>query len=82
MIGDCFSAGALASVCLRPAAKSMLASHRRGKISLLGALVCAVILLQGALIFVLLYQRRRRPGFSAEVQSRQRSAELAHINRY
>jgi signal transduction histidine kinase len=43
-------------------------------------LVCAVILLQGALISVLLYERRRRQ--NAEVQSRQRSAELAHINRY
>jgi signal transduction histidine kinase len=44
------------------------------------ALMCAVFLLQGALISGLLYQRRRR--LYAEVQSRQRSAELAHINRF
>ena len=44
------------------------------------ALICAVILLQGALIFGLLYERRRR--LRAEVQARQRSAELAHMNRY
>jgi signal transduction histidine kinase len=43
-------------------------------------LMCAVVLLQGALIFGLLYQRRRR--LYAEIQSRQRSAELAHINRF
>ncbi len=43
-------------------------------------LMCAVFLLQGALISGLLYQRRRR--LYAEVQSRQRSAELAHINRF
>jgi len=43
-------------------------------------LVCAIILLQAMLISGLLYERRRRQ--SAEVQSRQRSAELAHINRY
>jgi len=44
------------------------------------ALMCAVFLLQGLLISGLLYQRRRR--LYAEVQSRQRSAELAHINRF
>ena len=44
------------------------------------ALICAVILLQGALIFGLLYERRRR--LRAEVQARQRSSELAHMNRY
>jgi len=44
------------------------------------ALMCAVVLLQGALISGLLYQRRRR--LYAEVQSRQRSAELAHMNRF
>jgi signal transduction histidine kinase len=43
-------------------------------------LVCALILLQCALISGLLYQRRRR--FHAEVQSRQRMAELAHVNRF
>jgi C4-dicarboxylate-specific signal transduction histidine kinase len=43
-------------------------------------LMSAVVLLQGALIFGLLYQRRQR--LYAEVQSRQRSAELAHINRF
>jgi signal transduction histidine kinase len=43
-------------------------------------LMCAVVLLQGALISGLLYQRRRR--LYAEVQSRQRSAELAHMNRF
>ncbi len=44
------------------------------------AVICAVMLLQGALISGLLYERRRR--LHAEVQSRQRSAELAHINRF
>lgn len=44
------------------------------------ALICAVVLLQGGLISGLLYERRRR--LQAEVQARQRSAELAHINRY
>jgi C4-dicarboxylate-specific signal transduction histidine kinase len=39
-----------------------------------------VILLQAILISGLLYERRRR--LYAEVQARQRSAELAHINRY
>jgi signal transduction histidine kinase len=43
-------------------------------------LICAVVLLEGALISGLLYERRRR--LHAEVQSRQRSAELAHINRF
>jgi signal transduction histidine kinase len=43
------------------------------------ALVAAIILAQGALISGLLFERRRR--VHAEVQSRQRSAELAHINR-
>jgi signal transduction histidine kinase len=43
-------------------------------------LICAVVLLQGALITVLTFERRRRQ--YAEVQSRQRSAELAHINRF
>lgn len=44
------------------------------------ALIAAVIVVQGALIFGLLLERRRR--LRAEVQSRQRSAELAHINRF
>jgi signal transduction histidine kinase len=43
------------------------------------ALVAGIILAQGALIFGLMFERRRR--VHAEVQSRQRSAELAHINR-
>jgi signal transduction histidine kinase len=43
-------------------------------------LICAVVLLQGALLFGLLFERRRRR--FVEVQARQRSAELAHINRY
>ena len=43
-------------------------------------LICTVFLLQGALISGLLFERRRRQ--FAEVQVRQRSAELAHINRY
>jgi signal transduction histidine kinase len=42
-------------------------------------LVAGLILAQGALIAGLLFERRRR--VHAEVQSRQRSAELAHINR-
>jgi hypothetical protein len=43
-------------------------------------LICVVVLLEGALISGLLYERRRR--LHAEVQSRQRSAELAHIDRF
>ena len=44
------------------------------------ALTTAVILLQGALIAALLREHRRRQ--FAEVQSRQRMAELAHVNRF
>jgi signal transduction histidine kinase len=43
-------------------------------------LICAVILLQGALISGLLHERNRRQ--LAEVQLRQRLAELARSNRY
>ena len=41
--------------------------------------IAAVMLLQAALIIGLLYQRRRRR--AAEVDARQRMAELAHMNR-
>jgi signal transduction histidine kinase/ABC-type uncharacterized transport system substrate-binding protein len=44
------------------------------------ALVASVILVQGMLISLLLDERRRRR--LAEVESRQRMAELAHVNRY
>jgi signal transduction histidine kinase len=44
------------------------------------ALIAAVILAQAALISALLREHRRRR--LAEVQSRQRSAELAHVNRF
>jgi signal transduction histidine kinase len=44
------------------------------------ALIGAVVLLQGALISALVYERHRR--LYAEVQAGRRSAELAHINRY
>jgi signal transduction histidine kinase len=44
------------------------------------SLIASVILLQGALISGLLHERRRRR--LAEVDSRQRLAELAHVNRY
>jgi signal transduction histidine kinase len=44
------------------------------------ALVTAVILLQAGLIVALLNQHRRRQ--FAEVQSRQRMVELAHVNRF
>jgi signal transduction histidine kinase len=44
------------------------------------ALIGSVILIQGALISGLLHEWRRRQ--LAEVESRQRLAELAHINRY
>jgi signal transduction histidine kinase len=44
------------------------------------SLVAGVILIQGALIGGLLHERRRRR--LAEVESRQRLAELAHVNRY
>jgi signal transduction histidine kinase len=43
-------------------------------------LICAVMLVQAALISRLLYEHRRRR--RAEVQSRQRMSELAHVNRY
>jgi C4-dicarboxylate-specific signal transduction histidine kinase len=44
------------------------------------ALTAAVLLAQGGLISILLHERRRRQ--FAEVQSRQRMAELAHVNRF
>jgi signal transduction histidine kinase len=44
------------------------------------SLVIAVILLQAGLISALLHQHRRRQ--FAEVQARQRMAELAHVNRF
>ncbi|MBR1252601.1 HAMP domain-containing histidine kinase [Bradyrhizobium sp. AUGA SZCCT0240] len=44
------------------------------------ALISGVILVQGVLISGLLHERRRRR--LAEVESRQRMAELAHVNRY
>ena len=44
------------------------------------ALITAVILVQAGLISVLLHEHRRRQ--LAEVQSRQRMAELAHVNRF
>jgi signal transduction histidine kinase len=44
------------------------------------ALICAVIIVQTALISRLLYEQRRRR--YAEVQSRQRMSELARINRF
>jgi signal transduction histidine kinase len=42
--------------------------------------VCAVVLLQAMLIAGLLYERRRRK--VAELEVRQRIAQLAHVNRY
>lgn len=44
------------------------------------AMLATVILIQAGLIGGLLYERRRR--LVAEVESRQRLAELAHVNRY
>ena len=44
------------------------------------ALIASVILVQGMLIGLLLDERRRR--HLAEVESRQRLAELVHVNRY
>lgn len=44
------------------------------------ALIASVFLIQGGLITGLLHERRRRR--LAEVESRQRLAELAHLNRY
>ena len=44
------------------------------------SLIASIILIQGALIGALLHERRRR--HLAEVESRQRLAELAHLNRY
>ena len=51
-----------------------------GRYSLQIALIAAVILLQAGLISALLHQHRRRQ--LAEVQARQRMAELAHVNRF
>jgi signal transduction histidine kinase len=42
--------------------------------------VCTVLLLQGSLITLLLLERHRR--HSAEMDSRQRMVELAHVNRF
>ena len=42
--------------------------------------VCTVLLLQGGLITLLLLERHRRQ--SAEMDSRQRMVELAHVNRF
>ena len=42
--------------------------------------VSAIVLIQAGLISILLHEHRRRR--TAEVQSRQRMAELAHINRF
>jgi signal transduction histidine kinase len=44
------------------------------------AFVIVVMLMQAGLITILLHERRRRQ--LAEVQSRQRMAELAHVNRF
>ena len=44
------------------------------------AFISAVLLIQAGLISVLLHEHRRRQ--LAEVQSRQRMAELAHVNRF
>ncbi len=44
------------------------------------AFITAVILIQAALISILLQEHRRRQ--RAEVQARQRMAELAHVNRF
>lgn len=44
------------------------------------AVIATVILIQAGLISGLLYERRRR--LVAEVESRQRLSELAHVNRY
>ena len=51
-----------------------------GKYSWQMALIASVILIQGGLISGLLHERHRR--HRAEVESRQRLAELAHLNRY
>ena len=42
--------------------------------------VCTVLLLQGGLITLLMLERHRR--HSAEMESRQRMVELAHVNRF
>ena len=42
--------------------------------------VCTVLLLQGGLITLLMLERHRRR--SAEIESRQRMVELAHVNRF
>jgi signal transduction histidine kinase len=44
------------------------------------AFIVGIVLLQAALISILLYERRRRK--LAEFETRQRIAELAHVNRY
>ena len=44
------------------------------------AFISAIILIQAGLISILLQEHRRRQ--RAEVQARQRMAELAHVNRF
>jgi C4-dicarboxylate-specific signal transduction histidine kinase len=43
-------------------------------------MACTLVALQGALIALLLFERRRR--HSAELNARQRMVELAHVNRF
>ena len=80
-IGDNFSAGTSARAACHRGAKSCFGSQRRGSgIRGKSRLIIAVLLIQAGLIAVLLREHRRRQ--FAEVQSRQRMAELAHVNRF
>ena len=80
-IGDNSSAGTSARAACHRGAKSCFGRQRYGRsYSWLIALIAAVVLVQAGLISALLRERRRR--LLAEVQSRQRMAELAHVNRF
>ena len=80
-IGGNFSAGTSARAACHRGAKSCFGSQRRGSaIRGKSRSPLAVLLVQAGLILVLLREHRRRQ--LAEVQSRQRMAELAHVNRF
>ena len=76
----CSAGGSARAVCRRaaqlPSESQPCGSAIRGRLRF----IIAVLLIQAGLIAVLLREHRRRQ--FAEVQSRQRMAELAHVNRF
>ena len=80
-IGDSFNGGTSARGCL-PTGSEILFREPTvwDRYSWQIALIAAVVLVQAGLIVLLLQERRRRQ--FAEVQARQRMAELAHVNRF